>query len=89
MVPGGGTVGLQMDISFVSTPLIEQILVGGNCTVDHGSCADDVLLFGVSDNCKPPNMVRLGPFSYLAKYMVRYDLLVRFKLVFLLSDLLL
>ena len=45
MVPGGGTVGLQMDISFVSTPLIEQRLVGGNCTVDHGSCADDVLLF--------------------------------------------
>ena len=81
MVPGGGTVGLQMDISFVSTPLIEQRLVGGNCTVDHGPVRTMCSCLS-SDNCKPPNMVRLGPFSYLARYMVRYDLLVRFKLVF-------
>ena len=43
--------------------------------------------FMINKKCMPPNMVRLGPFSYLVRYMVRYHLLVRFKLFW--SDLLL
>ena len=50
MIPEGGTVFLQTDIfisiNSSSTPLIEGggWVVGGNCTVDHGSCAEYALL---------------------------------------------
>ena len=49
MVPGGGTMGLQMDFSSSPHPPSPsshlQLGWKGNCNVDRGSCAVYALLF--------------------------------------------